>query len=139
MTAPVTEALPPRDHGWLGSLLLFGGLGLLVLCVIDASTGLSGLPRVWHTNRPLWWLFAFAALAAGSYLLSPAAAAVHVPSPHTSPTGQSKSSAQLVGSASGSQASSTIDRLTIAVTARSMVIAPGARRRHKERHAPAPR
>jgi len=76
VTASAVEALPTRDRGGLGSLLLFGGIALLVLCVIDASTGLSGLPRAWYVNRPLWWLFALGGIAAGAFLLSPASAAV---------------------------------------------------------------
>jgi glutaredoxin len=71
VTPNPTDPLPTHDRGWLGSLLLFGGIALLVLCVIEAATGLRGMPRAWYGNRPLWWVFALASIAAGAYWLAP--------------------------------------------------------------------
>lgn len=61
-----------RDRGWLGSLLLFAGIALLAMCVIESVTGLRGLPRAWYANRPLWWMFSLAAIGGGAYCLRPA-------------------------------------------------------------------
>jgi hypothetical protein len=65
-----------RDRGWFGTLLLFAGVALLALCVIQSVTGLPGMPRAWYTNRPLWWAFALGAMAAGAFWLRPPGDAV---------------------------------------------------------------
>ncbi|MDZ4683475.1 MAG: glutaredoxin family protein [Planctomycetaceae bacterium] len=71
VTAETAPSHPARDRGWFGSLLLFGGIALLVLCVIQSVTGLRGMPRSWYTNRPLWWTFSLAGIGAGAYWLLP--------------------------------------------------------------------
>jgi glutaredoxin len=66
-----SQTVSARDRGWFGSLLLFAGVVLLVLCIIEAVTGLRGMPRAWYSNRPLWWLFSLTAITAGAFCLMP--------------------------------------------------------------------
>lgn len=58
---------------WIGSLALFFGVGVLVLCSIEAMSerGLPRMPRTWHTNQLLWWVLGGVAVAAGARLLAP--------------------------------------------------------------------
>lgn len=60
----------PRQPA-LGAWALFAGIGLLVLCLIESQTGIAGLPRFWHQNQNMWWLFALGSLAGGTWLLAP--------------------------------------------------------------------
>jgi glutaredoxin len=74
---PAAEA-PVRDFGAFGSLVLFAGLALLTMCIIESVTGLRGMPRAWHTNRPIWWLLSFLGIAGGAYWLRPLQATMPV-------------------------------------------------------------
>jgi hypothetical protein len=71
MVTERTSAASGRDRGWLGSLLLFAGIALLAMCIIESVTGLRGLPRAWYVNRPLWWMLSLAAIGGGAYCLFP--------------------------------------------------------------------
>lgn len=54
-----------------GSLLLFGCLGLLLLCAVHEAQGLQGMPRFWYVNRTMWWAFAVGGIVAGAWNLMP--------------------------------------------------------------------
>jgi hypothetical protein len=73
MDAEFESARPPR--AWLGSLALFCGVVLLVLCGIEAGseTGLTWMPRAWHTNQELSWVLGILSVAFGCWLLAPRA------------------------------------------------------------------
>lgn len=55
----------------LGTLLLFGGLVLMILCGIESAQGLPGMPRFWYSNRTIWWGTAFGSMVAGFLCLLP--------------------------------------------------------------------
>lgn len=63
--ANTPPAIRPRSTRGLGPLLLFGGIVLLLACLIQETSGLSGLPRFWYTNRMLWWLLGGGSVIAG--------------------------------------------------------------------------
>lgn len=61
-----TATTPPRrSSGVLSVCLLFGGLLLLLACVIQEANGISGMPRSWYSNRMLWWTLGMAGVLAG--------------------------------------------------------------------------
>lgn len=60
-----------RSFAGLGTVLLFGGLFLLLLCGIESADGLRGMPRFWYTNRIMWWGLALGSVAGGVWCLSP--------------------------------------------------------------------
>ncbi len=60
-----------RSFAGLGSVLLFGGVLLLILCGIQSAEGIPGMPRFWYTNQTMWWGMAFGAVFAGSWCLWP--------------------------------------------------------------------
>jgi hypothetical protein len=60
----------PSSHGLLGSLLLLGGIILLVMRGLQAMQTLSGLPRFWHNNDVLWWGLGLGLSAFGTWLLA---------------------------------------------------------------------
>lgn len=60
-----------RSKAGLGTVLLFAGGVLLVLCAVQDAEGISGLPRFWYLNRTLWWAGALGSVVAGSWLLVP--------------------------------------------------------------------
>jgi hypothetical protein len=64
------EADAPAVHRRtvLGSVLLFLGLGLLTLMLVDRELPLA-MPRSWYTDRSLWVAGGLIALASGWYLL----------------------------------------------------------------------
>jgi hypothetical protein len=53
------------------------GVVLLVGCLIEANTGLRGLPRFWHANQPLWLLIGLSMIGGGTWLLAPRSPATH--------------------------------------------------------------
>ncbi len=57
-----------RRSALLGSVLLFLGLGLLTLLLVDRELPLA-MPRSWYTDRSLWVAGGLIALASGWYLL----------------------------------------------------------------------
>ena len=61
---------PPAAHRRtvLGSVLLFVGLGLLTLLLVDRELPLA-MPRTWYTDRSLWVAGGLIALASGWYML----------------------------------------------------------------------
>lgn len=67
------DASTDRRRGMLGTLLLFAGVVLLVLCGMEAMSdaGLPGMPRAWHVNQLLWWVLALVAVLSGGKLLAP--------------------------------------------------------------------
>jgi hypothetical protein len=64
------EADAPAAHRRtvLGSVLLFVGLGLLTLLLVDRELPLA-MPRTWYTDRSLWVAGGLIALASGWYML----------------------------------------------------------------------
>lgn len=56
---------------WLfGSILLYGGIGLLIVAGLDRiSTAPFPLPDLWYSNRVFWPFLSIVAIAAGVYLL----------------------------------------------------------------------
>jgi Glutaredoxin-like domain (DUF836) len=64
------EADSPTAHRrtTLGSVLLFLGLGVLTLLLVDRELPLA-MPRSWYTDRSLWVAGGLIALASGWYLL----------------------------------------------------------------------
>jgi glutaredoxin len=73
MDAGATSARPNR--AWFGSLALFFGVAVLLLCGIEtmAERGLPGMPRAWHSNQILWWCLGFVAVGTGCRFLAPEA------------------------------------------------------------------
>lgn len=67
----MSDAAAPRSMTGLGSFLLFGGILLLLLCAIETTQGLPGMPRFWYANRTMWWAMAFGAAIVGARLLMP--------------------------------------------------------------------
>jgi glutaredoxin len=66
------EFVPPA-RARLGSVALFFGVAVLVLCSIEAMSerGLPRMPRSWHTNQLMWWMLGGVAVLAGCRLLMP--------------------------------------------------------------------
>lgn len=62
------DALAAHRRTVLGSVLLFLGLGLLTLMLVDRELPLA-MPRSWYTDRSLWVAAGLIALASGWYLL----------------------------------------------------------------------
>ncbi len=60
-----------------GVLAVMLGVVLLVGCVIEANTGIRGLPRFWHANQPLWLLIGLTCVGGGAWLLAPLSSATH--------------------------------------------------------------
>ena len=71
MSSSTELARHPRAG--FGSIALFCGVALLVLCGMESMSeaGLPGMPRFWHANQLIWWVIAAAAMAAGVLLLAP--------------------------------------------------------------------
>jgi glutaredoxin len=67
-----------RSYAGLGTLLLFGGLILLVLCGIESAEGVPGMPRFWYSNRILWWAMGLGSVVAGVRCLLPVDTTPHV-------------------------------------------------------------
>ena len=63
----------PNSRAGLGSIALFFGVAVLVLCSIETMSqrGLPHMPRSWHANQLLWWVLGGVAVAAGGMLLAP--------------------------------------------------------------------
>lgn len=76
MKSNVHEEASSRGAG-VGVLGVLCGVVILVGCLIEANTGLRGLPRFWHANQPLWFLFGLSALGGGVWLLAPRSSATH--------------------------------------------------------------
>lgn len=70
------EDQPSRGAG-LGVLGVLCGVVILVGCLIEANTGIPGLPRFWHANQPLWFLIGLGVLSGGVWLLAPRSTATH--------------------------------------------------------------
>jgi hypothetical protein len=69
-TAPEeAESLAARGRSVFGSLLLFLGIGLLGLRLIDPGELPLSMPRSWYIDRSLWVAGGLIAVAAGWYLL----------------------------------------------------------------------
>ncbi len=68
--SPAAEAdsSATRRRTLLGTVLLFVGLGLLTLLLVDQELPLP-MPRSWYTDRALWVAGGFIALGSGWYLL----------------------------------------------------------------------
>lgn len=66
-----TGADRPVDRGrsLFGSLLLFAGMGLLALLLLDRGELPIAMPRSWYIDRTLWVAAGLMALGAGWYLL----------------------------------------------------------------------
>jgi hypothetical protein len=62
------DALAAHRRTVLGSILLFLGLGLLTLLLVDRELPLA-MPRSWYTDRSLWVAGGLIALASGWYML----------------------------------------------------------------------
>jgi len=74
MTAspPIDDSSPPapdRGRSLFGSLLLFVGMGLLALLLIDRGELPIAMPSTWYSDRTLWVAGGLAALGVGWYLL----------------------------------------------------------------------
>ena len=69
-TAPeVAKSLSARGRSAFGSLLLFLGIGLLALLLIDPAELPLSMPRSWYIDRTLWVAGGLIALGGGWYLL----------------------------------------------------------------------
>ena len=66
--AAEADSSAARRSAVLGSVLLFLGLGLLTLLLVDRELPLA-MPRSWYTDRSLWVAGGLIALASGWYLL----------------------------------------------------------------------
>lgn len=53
------------------------GVVILVGCVIEANTGLRGLPRFWHANQPLWLMIGLSLIGGGTWMLAPRSPVTH--------------------------------------------------------------
>jgi Glutaredoxin-like domain (DUF836) len=58
-----------RGRSLLGSVLLFAGMGLLALLLIDRGELPVAMPRTWYIDRTLWVAAGLMALGGGWYLL----------------------------------------------------------------------
>lgn len=61
----------------LAVLVMMLGVVLLVGCMIEASTGIRGMPRFWYANQPLWLLIGLTGVGGGAWLLAPLSPATH--------------------------------------------------------------
>lgn len=85
--APSVDEQRGSQLAGLGVLAVMLSVVLLVGCVIEANTGIRGMPRFWHANQPLWLLIGLAGVGGGVWLLAPFSSATHTTKWRPSRTG----------------------------------------------------